>query len=261
MAKLKAMKPGAYWLASICWMFGACSEGTAPPSGPQTLILSGLVSDSTGNPVEGVLVASLLWSEDSATAASGSVPWGLTDASGAFWLQSDSVERGLVDSVLFQTVAPGCKRQRVNTVFPGSALDEGGIQDVAITQPSIAPGASSQSDLICAYGIHPFWGPLAYLFALRFDVPGSPILQGRWDIVYQFTSADDEGSLVGALTSDFVQLDLTHDNPSSACTSMRLFADIDSKGTWGPMRVIAQQGCVPEPMPFFFVEDTTVAIP
>ncbi len=255
------MKARTCWLAGLCWVFGACSEGTAPPSGPQTLILSGVVSDSTGNPVEGVLVASLLWSEDSATSASGSVPWGVTDASGAFLLQSDSVDRGLVDSVLFQTVPPGCERRRVNTVLPGSALNESGIQNVDITQPGIAPGASSQSDLVCAYGIHPFWGPLAYLFALRFDVPGGPILQGRWRINYQFSSADDEGSFVGAQTSDFVQLDLTQDNPSPACTSMRLYADIDSNGTWDPMRIIAQQGCVPDPMPFFFVEDTTLAVP
>ncbi len=207
------------------------------------------------------MVAALLWSGDSATAASGSVPFGITDATGAFLLQSDTVDRGLVDSVLIQTVAPGCERRRLNTILPGSAIAESGVQSISITQPGIAPVASSRSDLICAYGIHPFWGPLSYRLALRFDTPGGTLLQGRWRINYRFSSADDEGSLVGAQTNDFVQLDLTHDNPSPACTSMRIFADIDTNGAWRPMRVIAQQGCVPEPSPFFFVEDTVLAVP
>ena len=254
------MKSRTCWFAGLCWVFAACSEGTAPPSGPQTLILSGVVSDSTGNPVEGVLVASLLWSEDSATSASGSVPWGVSDASGAFLLQSDSVERGLVDSVLFQTVAPGCERRRVNTVLPGSALNESGIQDVAITQPGIAPGASSQSDLICAYGIHPFWGPLSYLFALRFDVPGSPIQQGGG--ISTISSLPETTRLSGwAQTTTLYNWILQAIPGRPACTSMRLYADIDSNGDVGPYASCCSGRVCTGPDAFFFVEDTTVAVP
>lgn len=256
-------------LGLLCLLLSSCSEdATAPAPTRQPLTFNGAVVDTAGNSLEGAVVFSRIFSADSATAAGSGfpftpgAPYAITNSAGIFSLQTDTVEARLVDSVLFQTLPPGCGiRLPHDTVVPGSAISGNAIDGIAIAQPGISAGASTQSRQVCAYGIHPFWGPLGYHLTLRFDVPGAAALQGRWVVAPTFTSSNDEGSLVGSQTTVFVVLDLTHDTPSPACTSMRLVADVDSNGDWGPMSVVAQQGCVPDPKPFYFVEDTLFPIP
>jgi len=256
-------------LGLMCLLLSGCSDDTtAPAPTSQRLTFNGTVVDSASNPVEGAVVFSRIWSGDSATAAGGGTPftpgapYAITNSAGIFSLQTDTVQVRLVDSVLFRTLPPGCGRRLPHdTAVPGSAISGNAIDGIAITQPGISAGASTQSQQVCAYGIHPFWGPVGYHMTLRFDVPGAAALQGRWVVAPTFTSSNDEGSFVGSQTTAFVVLDLTHDTPSPACTSMRLVANVDSNGDWGPMSVVAQQGCVPEPKPFYFVEDTLFLIP
>jgi hypothetical protein len=174
----------------------------------------------------------------------------------------DSIASGTIDSVRIWSRPPGCRDPGQLTTIPGSNVPTGEspVFDISITQLDIHPAARTLPGQYCAFGVHPFWGPYAYVFALQIDSTDTSNVWGRWDLNYQFSHGDDAGSFVGGIAPTFLVLRLTQDPPWDTCLGMQLYVPIRADGTWGPATIYGDQECVPEPAPFTFVADTIIGM-
>ena len=239
--------------------FLACSDsGTGPGTAPHSLTLVGAVVDAATFPIAGALVSVRVWSPDSATAARGSVPLATTDGTGTYYLYADSLV-GPVDSVRIHIRPPGCRTAVRDTTLTGTSLPRGAdpVATVAIVLANPRTPAQSQPGHFCAFGVHPVWGPGSYQLGLRIDSVTPDSLWGLWDVRYQFSSGDDEGSFRGSIAVDHLDLLLTQNIVWNACTALSLRIGLASAATWGAATVPGVQPCLPQPMTFQFVADTT----
>jgi hypothetical protein len=252
-----------YHLTSPCLLFAAslvgCDESAAPPAVPQSVLVRGTVVDSSATPVGGALTMLHVFSPDSAQYWWPSPPpSSITDSLGRFELSWDSLGSGTIDSILIESVAPGCQDLGQVLILPGTAVPPGQapILDVTISQLEVHPPARTVPGQYCAFGMDPFWGPHAYILALQIDSVSAGNMWGRWHLNWRPSSGNDEGTFVGGAAPTFVVLNLTSDPVWHSCTTMQLYVPVRSTGEWGPATIYGEQDCVPEPAPFTFVADT-----
>jgi hypothetical protein len=225
--------------------------------------VQGTVVDSVGNPVEGVLTSLRVFDADSAPYSPiPPPPFAVTDSAGLFALGPDSLNGPTIDSIQVRSMAPSCRDPSQVTVVPGAKVPAGGqlVVDIAITQAAVHPPARTAPGEYCANGIHPFWGPGSYVFALQIDSVIAGNVWGRWDLNYGFSSSDDQGTFVGGATAAFVVLNLTSDPVWHSCTTMQLYVPVRTNGTWEPATIVGEQACLPDPAPFSFVADTVLGL-
>lgn len=239
-------------------VLSACNDSaSAPPADAESLLVQGVVRDTTGAPLEGALTMMHVFSPDS-------FPYwppasSIADSLGGFALFQDSLGTPPIDSVYIETMAPGCTGSVQTSVIQGSVIPAGAAPtlDVAVEQQETWPPARTQPGQYCAFGMHPFWGPGAYDLLLSIDSISGVNVWGRWALTYQFSSSGDEGTFVGGATASFVVLQLTQEGFESECHGdMQLYVPVRADGTWGPAEVVGAQDCVPDPARFTFVADT-----
>jgi len=236
----------------------ACTESVGPPLEPQSLAVRGTLLDTAANPVDGALSMLRVYTADSVAFSLYPPPYAITDSLGQFALSWDSVGTAPIDSVVVESMAPGCQDTGQVTVIPGPDVPPGQAPalELTITQLNVRPPARTLPGKYCAFGVHPFWGPGAYIFGLQIDSLNANNIWGHWRVSYRFTNADDAGSFVGSATATFVVLHLTTDNPWNACVGVRLYVPVLGNGAWGPATIYGEQECLPAPLPFMFVADT-----
>lgn len=247
---------GRWVAAGMTSLLLGCAESSAPPAAEPMLTVLGVVTDAAGEALPGVLAEVTLWSSDSATSARAGLA--MSDSRGEFEVVVDSVDVARVDSVLLQTTAPGCQTLTESRVIRAQDLPNGPapVVEVVAAQTSVKPPARSVPGQFCALGIHPFWGPRAYSFAIRIDSTTAEALWGKWQLTYYFSSAADEGSFQGTMTPDRVVLFLTQDIPWNECLTMQVDVPLTPDGQWGEAVVQEPQACLPSPAPFTFAADT-----
>jgi hypothetical protein len=237
-----------------------CACADEGPEAPRTLQIAGTVSTAAA-PVAGALVTMTLWTADSLTTNRAAALRAISDSVGRYELRLDSLPAIHFDSLQIHTLPPGCTLAVRDTLLRASDLPTAGTHTLPLRLPTARPVAYSQPGQLCAYGVHPFWGPGSYQFVLRLDSVTADSLWGRWDLKYQFGSSDDEGELRGTATPSAVALHLRSQPVWHSCLGLDLRIPLTDTGAWGPATVASGQACLPEPLTFQFVADTPFVLP
>lgn len=235
----------------------ACTDESA--DAPRALEVTGTVSTATG-PVPGGLVTLTVWSTDSALRARAAALQAISDSLGHYALRLDSLPQAPIDSLAIRLLPPGCTLARRDTLLRADLLPAEGGLSVPLLLPATRPPAYTQPGQVCAYGVHPIWGPGSYRFALRIDSVVADSFWGRWDLKYRFGSSDDEGTFRARATATALQLELTQQPVWNACLGLDLTVPLTAGGAWGPATVAPGQACLPGPLTFQFVADTPFAL-
>ncbi len=228
----------------------ACNDSTDSPAARPRFVQT-TITTALGAPVPGTYVTIQGW-PNSPVRPPVIDPLARTDSAGRFVVQLGTYPDRSLDSVRVRWLSPGCFRATRDTTLYNLALSTDTLA-LILTDSSAGPPAASSPAEYCGFGVSGIAGPDAFRLGLRLDSVVGSQLFGRWRLNYTWTQGDDYGPFVGAQTPTSLQLVLTHAAPWGTCTGLRLGTARAANGQWGPLTVLAPQGCVDEPLRFDMV--------
>ncbi len=189
----------------------------------------------------------------------------MTDSTGHYRFQFDSFPEPL-DSVTWLAGPPGCKvAYREYSAAPTPATPDAG--PITVTQMLVLattlPPATGVVGRLCGIVSDTVFGYSGFLrLVIQGAAPVGPtgdvVVTGEWNINWEPSYVDNNGTVVGLLTDTTVVLSFEEQSLGPACPTVQWSASVDSAGHWGQFTpVIAGNGpCMWAYHPVMLTRDT-----